>query len=158
MGESLLSRTSKSIVKLVDRMKWYPAVTTIVWILPTVVRIGEANGWYSQSLADTARFFVYLQGFMDCLAYMLTSPLLSLWREILFPGSIHLARIGKSSGSSRHERQGGENYDGQEIEYLSGDAHYDSSNGLGYDVEDSDTPTNSKDFDIAPLYAYSDEI
>jgi hypothetical protein len=158
MGESLLSRTSASIIKLVDRMKWYPAVTIVVWILPTAIRVGEAGGWHSHVVEEIARFFVYLQGFMDCVAYVLTSPVISMWEVWWRHGRRGSATAGKSSGSSRQDRRerGDDDFEENNFEDMNGEGDfYDEVGNYSDNGEDMSARTSEGDQDISPIYTYS---
>ena len=110
-------------MKLIDRMKWYPAVTVIVWVLPTALRIGEVFDWYSYSLATVAHFIVYLQGFVDCVVYVATSPVMSMWKENLGFSDSNLLR-GKKENVNISDC---DSCDSSVSEYV--DVDYESSEG-----------------------------
>ncbi|KAK3305795.1 G protein-coupled glucose receptor regulating Gpa2-domain-containing protein [Chaetomium strumarium] len=81
------SRHTRKLKKLARLMLLYPLAYSVIWSLPTTIRIyqtitGEPAPWQIQTLDKAC---IVVQGFVDAVIYGATESSLSSWRNLFFP-------------------------------------------------------------------------
>jgi hypothetical protein len=97
--------STKGMLRVVDRLKYYPMILIVCWTFATINRIYDSIHPRSPSLGLIVMqtIFQTLQGFFNAMVYGLTPSVRNVWRESLAKSNFSFLRTMANSGHNTHE-------------------------------------------------------
>jgi hypothetical protein len=85
LQEELSLSSSLYVHTITQKLKWYPILSILIWIVPTFHRVSEFCSWEPYPLSLVSLLIYSSLGFLDSLIYYSSSRATSCWSELLLP-------------------------------------------------------------------------
>lgn len=97
--------STKGMLRVVDRLKYYPMILIVCWTFATINRIYDSIHPRNPSLGliMMQTIFQTLQGFFNAMVYGLTPSVRNVWRESLAQSNVGFLRMMANSGQNARE-------------------------------------------------------